>query len=593
MAVSNQDIARTLYTVAELLEMKEVQFKPRAYEKAARSIEALEEPAAQLYAQGGLQALEDIPGVGASIAKKIEELLDTGHLQYLEELEEDMPADVGALTAIEGVGPKTVEALWKELGVKTVDDLERVAKAGKIRQLKGFGKKTEENILKGIRFRREHGTRFLLNEAVPMARTIEKRLQELPEVGKAVVAGSIRRYKETIGDADVLVVSEEPDAVVEFFVSMPEVVNVYARGETKTMVRLANGMDVDMRIVPPDSFGAALHYFTGSKEHNVALRKAAIKKGWKLNEYGLFQEKKAKRKKQNGKEQMIAGKTEAEIYQKLDFAYIVPEMREMTGELELAAAAFRQGKREALPELIGYSDLQGDLQVQSNWTDGRDSIKALAKEAKHRGLRYIAITDHTKRLAMTHGLDEKRLKKQMQEIDALNKKISGITILKGTECDILKDGSLDLPDSALARLDVVGVSVHSYFSMSKKEMTERIVRAITNPYVTMLFHPTGRRLGKRKAYEVDMEAVVRAAKKHGVFLEANASPERLDLHDAHIRMAVEEGVKLVINSDAHAASHFSFLEYGIAQARRGWAKKSDVVNALPLKEFLTACRTRR
>jgi DNA polymerase (family 10) len=575
--LSNQEIAHILYEIADYLEMQDVAFKPRAYERVGRAVEALREPLSELYRRGGRKALEEIPGVGSSIAEKLEELITRGKLRYYEALKRKTPVDVEGLSAIEGVGPKTIKLLWQKLGVKTVSDLERAARAGKLRNLPGFGEKSEEKILQGIAFRREHGNRFLLSEALPLARMIEERLRKLPGVEAAVVAGSILRRKETVGDGDILVVSDEPKKVTEYFVAMPEVSHVYGSGETKTMVRFRNGMDFDLRIVPRESFGAALNYFTGSKDHNVALRQRAIKRGWKLNEYGLFQ-------RSRGGWRMIAGRREEEIYRKLGLAFIVPEMREMTGELEQARRQFGKTE-EALPGIVGYGDLRGDLQVQSNWTDGANSIEELAREAQRAGLEYIAITDHTKYLAMTHGLSEKRLLKQMAAIDRLNRTLSGITILKGTECDILKDGTLDLPDRILAKLDIVGVSVHSYFSMSREEMTKRIIRAISNPHVDILFHPTGRIIGKRKPYEVDIEALIRAAKRTGTILEANAYPERLDLNDTHVRMAVEAGVKIAINSDAHATTHFAFLEYGIAQARRGWARKSDVINAWPLEKM--------
>lgn len=582
-ALSNQEIAHIFYQIAEYLEMQEVPFKPRAYERVGQALEVLEEPLADVYARGGLKVIEDIPGVGESIAKKIEELLKTGRLRYYEELRRKTPVDIEALTAIEGVGPKTIKLLWQKLHIRSVHDLERAAKAGKLRKLPGFGVKTEQKILKGIAFQRQRGGRFLLGEALPLGKTIEERLRKLSGVEQVALAGSLLRRKETIGDADILVVSRKPEIVMDFFVSMPEVMHVYGKGETKSMVRLRNGMDVDLRIVSPESFGAALNYFTGSKEHNVALRQLAIKKGWKLNEYGLYRKSKSQNPKSKNVWEVIAGKTEEELYKKLGLAFIVPEMREMTGELDLARKNY--GKKEALPGLVGYQDLCGDLQVQSEWTDGSDSIETLVQAAKVRGLSYIAITDHTKRLAMTHGLNEKRLSEQGREIERINKKLSNFTVLKGTECDILKDGTLDLPDRALAKLDVVGVSVHSFFFLPRAAQTRRVVQAISSPHVDIFLHPTGRRIGKRPAIDIDMAEVIRVAKKTGTVLEVNAFPDRLDLHDVHIRMAVEAQVKLSINSDAHNASHFSVLEYGIGQARRGWAKKTDVINAWPLSKM--------
>lgn len=582
--LSNQEIAHLFYQIAEYLQMQEVVFKPRAYERVARAVETLEEPLGVIYRHGGRKALAELPGVGASIAEKLEELVKTGRLRYYETLKRETPVDIEGLSAIEGLGPKTIKVLWQKLRIRKVEELERAARAGKLRTLPRLSAKIEEKILKSVAFQKQRGGRFLIGEALPLARRIEARLKELPQVKIAVVAGSLRRRRETIGDGDILVVSENPDLVTDFFLKMPEVVHVYGRGKTKTMVRLRNGMDFDFRIVPQESFGAALQYFTGNKDHNVALRQIAIKKGWKLNEYGLFRKRKAKSKKRKEAWTKFAGKTESEIYEALELAFIEPEMREMTGEIELARRRF--GKGVALPGLVDYEDLLGDLQVQSDWTDGASSIEQLARAAQKAGLSYIAITDHTKRLAMTRGLDEKRLRRQIAEIDSVNRKIGGITILKGTECDILKDGTLDLPDRILVKLDVVGVSIHSFFTLSRAEQTARVVRAITNPHVDILFHPTGRLLGKRAAIDIDMAEIIRAARRTGTILEVNASPERLDLHDVHIRMAVEAGVKIAIDSDAHAATHFSLLEYGVAQARRGWAKKSDVVNTRPVSEML-------
>ncbi|HEY4498389.1 MAG TPA: PHP domain-containing protein, partial [Candidatus Paceibacterota bacterium] len=394
------------------------------------------------------------------------------------------------------------------------------------------------------------------------------RLKVLPGVEKVAIAGSYRRFKETVGDLDMLVVSKKPKEVMDYFVSQPEVARVLAHGKTKSSVTLENGMDVDIRVVLAKSYGAALAYFTGSKDHNVAMRMIAQKKGWKLNEYGLF----------SGDKQ-IAGKTEEEIYKKLGLTYVEPEMRENRGELDLAAT-------NKLPKPIGYGELEGDLQVQSNWSDGANSIKELAQAAVKQGLKYIAITDHSKRLAMTHGLDEKRLKEQSREIDRVNKEMRGkIKILKGSECDILKNGELDLSDDALKDLDIVGASVHSYFNLPREEQTERIKKAMQNKNVDIIFHPTGRLINRRKAYEVDMDELIKAAKVTGTILEIDAFPDRLDLNDENIRKCVEVGVKMSIDSDAHSIQHFQYLELGVAQSRRGWAKKNDIINAWPLERM--------
>ncbi|MCI0405866.1 MAG: DNA polymerase/3'-5' exonuclease PolX [candidate division Zixibacteria bacterium] len=567
--ISNQQIARVLAEIGEYLEMEGVPFKPRAYEKTAQAVGDLDKSVSEIYAAGGLKALEEIPGVGASIAKKIEELLKTGRLKYYDELKKKVPVDLSGLRKIEGLGPKSIKKLYEELGIKTVADLEKAAQTGKIARLEHFGAKSEENIKKGLGFLKKATGRALLGLVLPQARKIEARLGELKEVEKVIVAGSLRRWKETIGDLDVLVVSQKPKPIMDFFVAMPEVVRITAHGATKSAVKLESGLNVDLRVVPAESYGAALNYFTGSKDHNVALREIAMSKGYKLNEYGLFKGAK-----------MVAGRTEEELYAALGMDYVEPEMRENTGEIELA-------KKHKLPKLISYDDLLGDLQIQTDWSDGADTIEAYAQAALERGHKYIAITDHTKRLAMTGGLDEKKIRKQWAEIDRVQKKIGArLKILKSTECDVLKDGALDLDDETLSQLDVVGVAVHSHFNLSRQEQTRRIIRAIKNPNVDILFHPTGRLIGKREPYDVDMDAIIKAALETGAVLEIDAFPDRLDLKDEYIRKCVAAGVKLSIDTDAHSIAHLDFLEYGIAQARRGWAQKSDVINTRPLGAFL-------
>ena len=570
--MKNAEIAKVLYEISEYLEMQEVAFKPRAYQKVAGVIDGLEEDVAEIYRRGGLKAVESLPGVGVSIARSIEELIKTGRLKYYEQLKKEVPVDLGTLSKIEGLGPKSIKKLYQELKIKNLKDLEKAAKNGKIGALEGFGKKTEENILKGIKFLKKSSGRFILGFEMAQIKEIESRFQNLKEVNKVVIAGSVRRRKETIGDIDILVISKKPKLIMNFFVAMPEVMHVYAHGLTKSAVKLKNGLDVDLRVVPEKSYGAALNYFTGSKNHNIALREIAIKKGYKLNEYGLYK----------GQRQ-IAGRTEEEIYKKLGLDYIEPEMREKNGEITLA-------KKHQLPKLINYGDLKGDLQIQSNWTDGADSIEEMAKAAMKIGLDYIAITDHTKRLAMTGGLDEKRIRQQWKEIDHVNKDLrasgSRFKILKGTECDILKDGRLDLPDKILSKLDIVGVAVHSYFNLSRQEQTKRIKKAIQNPYVHILFHPTGRIINRREAYELDMEEIIQTAKETNTILEIDAFPDRLDLKDEYIRKCIERGIKMSIDSDAHSVTHLPYLEYGLAQARRGWATRQDIINTWPLQKML-------
>ena len=558
--------------IAAFLEAEKVQFKPRAFEKAALTIEEMEEELADLYKKGGIKALEEIPGVGKGIAERIEELFTTGRVKDYERLKRKYPVNVGELTSLEGMGPKSAIKLYKKLGVKNIAGLEKAVQAHKIRTLPGFGEKSEEKILKGIEFFKKSGGRALLGYILPTVRLIESRLKKLKEVEAVTVCGSIRRMQETVGDIDILITSKKPLAVADYFAKMAEVTHVYGKGETKTMVRLNLGLDADLRVVPPSSYGAAVQYFSGDKNHNIALREIAIKKGLKLNEYGLYKGNK-----------LIAGEKEEDVYKALGLKWMPPELRTNSGEIETA-------KNGELPELIGYGDLRGDLQTQTEWTDGADSIEEMARAASASGLEYIAITDHTKRLAMTHGLDEKRIVKQWAEIDKLNLKFKKqnlkFTILKGSECDILKDGSLDLPDKVLSQLDVCGASVHSHFNLSRKEQTERLKKAMVNKNVDIIFHPTGRLIQRRDAYEVDIDEIIGFAKKTGTILEINASPDRLDLKDEYVRKCVASGVKMSIDSDAHSVSHFGFLEYGIAQARRGWATHDDIINAWPLDKML-------
>lgn len=565
---TNAEIAERLREMALLLEMRGVNFKPRAYEKAANAVEALDRPIAQLFAEGGEKALAMVPHVGAGIAERIGELIATGHTADLDAMRAETPVDVLALTAIEGVGPKMVRYLYDELGVRTLADLERAARAGRVRGLPHSGEKTEQKILKGLELLARRSGRRPLGAVLDLAEDIERRLAALPGVRQAAVAGSVRRRRETIGDLDFLVVAEAPEAVMRAFVALPEVAHVYGSGATKTMVRLDNGMDADLRVVPAESFGAALHYFTGSKDHNVALRRLAMARGLKLNEYGVFKGTRA-----------VAGRTEAEVYQALGLPHIPPELREMRGEIEAARAG-------TLPRLIAPGSLRGDLQIQTDWTDGADSLAAMAAAARAHGLAYLAITDHTRGLAMM-GLDAARLRRQGRAIAALNARTPGVRVLRGAEVNIARDGSLDIADEVLAELDVVGVAVHSHFHLPRAEQTARLIRAMENPHADILFHPTARALGRREPIDLDIDAVIAAARRTGTVLEIDALPDRLDLRDEHVRKAVAAGVPLVIDSDAHAAAHLGFPErYGIAVARRGWATAKDVINTLPVEQFL-------
>jgi len=569
--VTNADVARVLYEISMLLDMEGVPFKPRAYEKVAQAIEGMDEPLSEIYRHGGARAIEAVPGVGKSIAEKIVTLLETGALPYYEELHAKVPVELSELSRIEGLGPKNIRALYEQLGVHTVAELEAAARAGRVRALPHFGEKSEQKILRGIGFLAQRRGRFPLGAVLPLMRELTARLEKVSGVRRVAIAGSIRRGKETIGDGDVLVVASRPAAVMEFFTTMPEVVHVIGKGSTKSSVKLASGIDVDLRVVPEQSWGAALHYFTGSKAHNVKLRRLAQDRDLKLNEYGLFRGDRA-----------IAGRTEEEVYDALGLPFIAPELREDTGEIEAAA-------RGELPVLIEHGDLRGDLQTQTDWSDGAHSIEEMAQAARRLGREYICITDHTKSLAMM-GMDEKKLRQQMKAIDALNRKLRGIRVLKGAEVNIDRDGGLDIDDETLAALDVVGVAVHSHFGLPRAEQTRRLVRAMENPHADILFHPTGRVLQKREAYDLDIDAVIAAARRTGTILEIDAYPERLDLKDEHVRKAVEAGVKLAIDTDAHAVHHLDYLHFGVTTARRGWARKSDVVNTRPLKQFLAVLK---
>jgi DNA polymerase (family 10) len=582
--MKNQEMVRLLKMMAIYLEMKGVPFKPQAYERAAYLIEALDEDIEDFIKKKGGLALENLPGIGKSIAEKIIEYLKTGKIKELEELKKEVPVDVETLINIEGIGPKTIYKLYKSLGIKNIDDLEKSCLEHKIRRLPSFGFKSEEKILKSIQFYKQGKGRFILGFIVPLVENLVNYLKQNDLVEKIEVCGSYRRKKETIGDIDILIAlknskinnqsqlinSKEAKEVMDYFLKFPDIDYIYGEGSTKTMIRLKNGLDVDLRVVDKESFGAALAYFTGSKEHNIKLRELAIKKGYKLNEYGLFD-------KNNKK---IAGKTEEEIYQKLGLQFIPPELRENKGEIELAV-------NNKLPKIIEYNSLKGDLQIQTNWSDGQNSIEEMVQKAIEIGLEYICITDHTQSLSIAGGLDEKRFLKQFEEIDKLNKKYRGkITILKGAEVNINKDGSLDVSNEILEKMDFVGAAVHSYFDLPKSVQTARIKKAMSNPHVDCLFHPTGRIINKRPAYEIDIDEIIQWAKTTRTILEINAYPERLDLKDDHIKKCIENRVKMVINTDAHSILHLNFLNLGIAQARRGWATKEDIVNTLPLKDFL-------
>jgi len=570
--VKNKELARIFSEIGEYLKMDEVAFKPYAYQRAAAALEGLEEDVRDIYKRGGLKALEEIPGVGESIAEKIEEYLKTGKIKYYQQWKSRLPLNLEELIQVEGMGPRKAKVLYQKLGVRDLKSLEKAARTHKIAPLFGFGEKTEQNILEGIEFLKRSKGRFLLGEILPRVRIIQKKLQELKEVERVDFAGSVRRMKETIGDADFLIISKEPKKVMDFFVAMPEVVKIWGKGGTKASVRIEEGFDIDIRVVAKKSYGSALQYFTGSKEHNIVTRRIAIAKGLKLSEYGLFKGKR-----------MIAGWSEEGIYKALGLVWMEPELRENQGEIEAALS----GK---LPKIIGYKDIRGDLHCHSNWDGGADSIAEMAKAAEDMGYEYLGISDHTKFLRIEHGLDEKQLSQQRKEIDKMNEKFKkekkNFQLLQGAETNILNDGSIDITDVALAKLDYAIAGIHSSFKMGKKEMTERIIRAMKNPNIDVISHPTGRILKRRDEYECDFDKILRAAKEYNVALEINSHPERLDLNDQNIRRAKEAGVKMIINTDSHQKEHLRFIELGIAQARRGWAEKGDIINTQPPERLM-------
>ncbi len=570
--MKNQEIAQILYEIGYFLEMEDVKFKPFAYQKAAIVLDDMTKDIEVIYKQGGQKALEKIPGIGKNIAEKIAEYIETGKIEYYERLKAKMPVKIEELIAVEGIGPKTIKSLYEHLHIKDLQDLKKAAEKHKIRDLPGFQEKTEKNILQGIAFLEKSRGRFLLGDILPQVKEILKKLKSLKEVKQINVAGSARRMKETIGDVDILIVSKKPQPVMDFFVSMQGVEKIWAKGSTRSSVRMRQGFDCDLRVVREKSYGSSLQYFTGSKEHNIALRKIAIEKGLKLNEYGVFRGKK-----------MIAGRTEKEVYKILGMDWIEPEIRENQGEIK----ASLEGK---LPKLVGYRDIKGDLHSHSNWSDGSNTIREMAEAGLKMGYQYLGISEHTKFLRIDSGLDEKQLARQRREIDKINldleSRTSNFRILQGAETNILNNGSIDINDSALKKLDYAIAGIHSNFKMPKQKMTERIIRAMKNPYIKIIAHPLGRILKKRDQYQCDFNKILRAAKEFKVVLEINSQPQRLDLNDKSIRICKEMGVKMAINSDAHNVSHLKFMELGIAQARRGWAEKKDILNTQSLSALL-------
>jgi len=566
MPVHNADIAAIFEEIAELLEIQnENPFRIRAYRNAARQLEGMGVPVADMVAKD--EDLTELPGIGDDLAAKITEIVATGQCKALEKLRKQIPPSITELLKIPGLGPKRVRALYDRLKVKSIDLLAKAAKAGKIRELQGFGAKTEQTILAALAAHVTEQKRFKLAIAGQYAEPLKKYLEKVPGVQQVVLAGSYRRFKETVGDIDILVTATGAGKVMDKFTAYDEVRKVLAKGDTRSTAILKCGLQVDLRVVDPECYGAALQYFTGSKAHNIEIRRRAQERGLKINEYGVFKD-----------EQRVAGATEQSVYRAVDLPWIPPELRENRGEIEAAHA----GK---LPKLVELEDLNGDLHAHTKATDGHNTLSEMAAAARAHGLDYLAITEHSRRLTVAHGLDVKRLRQQMEEIDKLNANLKGITLLKGIEVDILDDGSLDLPDDVLGELDIVVGAVHSQFKLARAKQTTRILKAMDHPHFTILAHPSGRLIDQREPYDVDMLKIIRHARERGCFLELNAHPERLDLLDIHCQMAKEEGVLVAISSDAHSTQDFDNLYYGVGQARRGWLEKKDVLNTRSLKEL--------
>lgn len=564
--MKNREIAQAFNEIAELLELKgENPFRIRAYRKAAQNIEALSRDVAGMTGK----ELISVPGIGRDLAGKIEEYVNTGRMGALEKLRKETPRGLLEIMTVPGVGPKTAKLLFDNLHIQDIDELEKYAREGRLRGLSGIKGKTEENILRGIGFLRRGRERNPLGRVLPVAEDILERLARLPEVKRIALAGSLRRWKETVKDIDILATSSDPKKVMNAFVYLPGVAEVLMQGVTKSSVTLEENIQVDLRVVAESSYGAALQYFTGSKAHNIRIREMAVRKGLKINEYGVFRE---------SDNQQLGGEAEEDVYRLVGLQYIPPELREDSGEVEAAA-------NKDLPNLITANDVKGDLHVHSRWSDGSHSIEEIAGAARVFGYEYIVITDHSKGLGIARGLTAERLLKQKEEIIAINSRLKGFRIFSGVEVDIKSDGALDLPDVALQEMDFVVASIHSGFRQPAAKLTKRLISAMQSPYVRLIAHPTGRLLGERDAYEVDMAEVLRAAKETGTTLEINAYPLRLDLNDMYIREAKKQGISLAICTDTHFSEQFNFMRYGVATARRGWIEAQDVINTKNLQDF--------
>ena len=567
MSVQNLAVSAIFEEIADRLAIQGANaFRIRAYSDAARMLQGLGPDVKQMLARG--DDLTELPGIGPDLAAKIAEIVRSGQCALLQRLRREMPAAITELLKVPGLGPKRVGALWHKLDVKTPQQVLRAAREGRIQALAGFGEKMERQIEAAVAAQLSKKQRMKLAVAAQYAEALVKHLEGTPGVDRVVVAGSFRRMRETVGDLDLLITARKANTAVERFVGFPEVEKVTAQGDTRASVRLKSGLQVDLRVVAVESFGAALVYFTGSKPHNIALRRIAQERGLKINEYGVFKG-----------EKRIAGGTEASVYRAVGLPEIPPTLREDRGEIEAARAG-------RLPQLVELKDLKGDLHAHTKATDGRNSLEEMAAAAQALGFEYLAITEHSRRQTMAHGLDPERLRKQIDAIDRLNAKARGFRLLKGIEVDILDDGTLDLPDSVLEELDLVVAAVHGNFGLSRARQTERILRALDNPRVTLLAHPSGRLIGEREPYDVDMLKIVRKARARSVHLELNAHPERLDLTDANCRMAKDEGVLVAIDSDAHDSAEFADLRFGIGQAQRGWLAPRDVLNTRVLKDLL-------
>ncbi len=568
----NKRVAEMFNGIALMLQVKNengFKFEIRAYQRAALTVDSLQQDVGEIYAKQGLKGLMDLPGIGVGLAKKIEEFAKTGSMKKYDELKKEYPIDFKTLTAIEGIGPKTAIRLYSELGVKNLDDLKTAVESGSIRKLSGFGVKSEQDMKEGISLMESSKGRITLGEALPEAEGIIKMLLDTGFVEKAIISGSTRRMRETVGDIDILAISNRPEKVMGAFANFNGVSSIIVKGPTKTTVWLDIGIGCDLRVIEPKSFGAALQYFTGSKNHNIKVRTIAIKKGFKLNEYGLF-----------GKNGVLVSSLDEEIiYRRLGMQWMPPEMREDRGEVELA-------RKNMIPELVDYGDILGDLHTHTKETDGMDTIDEMAGAAIKKGLEYFAATNHTKSLKIAKGMSETQFAKFFKKIDALNIELEGIIrILKGAEVDILKDGSLDLDRKTLNSMDCVVGAVHSNTNMSEKEMTDRISKAMDSGLMDILAHPTGRLINEREGYRIDLDRIAECAERNRVALEINSYPKRLDLNDTDIMRASKYKVMFAINTDAHNTDQFSFMRYGVGTARRGWLGKDRILNALPMDKL--------